>query len=153
MRYLVLFILISFSLTGFAQEPTQVDILSKGEQKMLGIWKLDLPNQKVEGPFAKKFKSDEEGQIEEKKFWKKTESWICHLREDKTYLKAWVENGTLQEEEGTWSFDESAMALVLVFKEESNAYEITYREKGQLWKPLRKEKEEFNVLFVKRLGS
>ncbi|SDA79709.1 hypothetical protein SAMN03080617_02379 [Algoriphagus alkaliphilus] len=153
MRYLVLLILISFSLTGFAQEPTQVDTLSKGEQKMLGIWKLDLPNQKVEGPSAKKFKSDEEGQIEEKKFWKKNESWICHLREDKTYLKAWVENGTLQEEEGTWSFDESVMVLVLVFKEESNTYEITYREKGQLWKPLRKEKEEFNVLFVKRLGS
>lgn len=153
MRYLVLLILISLSLTGFAQEPTQVDTLSKGEQKMLGIWKFDLPSQKVEGPSTKKFKSDEEGVAEEKKFWKKTESWICHFREDKTYLKAWVENGVLQEQEGTWSFDEAAMALILVFKEESSTYEITYREKGQMWKPLKKEKEEFNVLVLKRLGS
>lgn len=153
MRLLLLILLLNFSTPAKSQQPVASDSLSKGEQKMLGIWKFDLPNQKVEGPSTKKFKSDEEGQIEEKKFWKKTESWICHLREDKTYLKAWVENGTLQEEEGTWSFDESAMALVLVFKEESNAYEITYREMGQLWKPLKKEKEEFNVLFVKRLGS
>ncbi|MDX5479936.1 MAG: hypothetical protein LPJ98_15935 [Cyclobacteriaceae bacterium] len=153
MRYLVLLILISFSITGFAQESTLVDTLSKGEQKMLGIWKFDLPNQKVEGPSTKKFKTDEEGLKEEKKFWKQTESWICHLREDKTYLKAWVENGVLHEQKGTWSFEEATMALTLVYKDESNGYEVTYREKGQLWKPLKKEKEEFNVLFVKRLGS
>lgn len=153
MKYLVLLILVSFSITVFAQEPTKINTLSKGEQKMLGIWKFDLPGQKVEGSSIKKFKSDEEGVAEEKKFWKKTESWICHLREDKTFLRAWVENGSLQEEEGTWSFDEASMALTLVFKEESNTYEITYRDKGQLWKPLKKEKEEFNVLFLKRLGS
>ncbi|WP_144604187.1 hypothetical protein [Algoriphagus algorifonticola] len=153
MKYLVLLILVSFSITVFAQEPTKINTLSKGEQKMLGIWKIDLSNQKVEAPSTKKFKSDEDGLKEEKKFWKQTESWICFLKDDKTYLKAWVQNGTLQEEEGTWSFDEASMALTLVYKDESKVYEITYRERGQLWKPLKKEKEEFNVLFVKRLGS
>lgn len=152
MRYLIILILLSFTISGFAQE-SRIDSLSKGDQKMLGIWKYDLPNQKVEKPSGKRFQSDEAGVNEEKQFWKKTESWICHLKEDKTFLKAWLENGILHEEEGTWSFDEATMALTLNFQNEASSYEITFKEQGQQWRPLNKEREDFNVLFVKRLGS
>lgn len=153
MRLFILLLFIGFSLPAFPQVSIPNDTLSKGELKMLGIWKYDLPNQKKEIPVAKSFSADEAGKSEEKKFWKKTESWICHLRENKTFLRAWVENGALQEEGGTWIYDDSSMVLTLKFEKEDWAYEVVFQEKGQLWKPLKKEKDEFNLLFLKRLGS
>jgi hypothetical protein len=128
------------------------DTLSKGEQKMLGIFHFDLNDQKNDISVSKKFQSDEAGKAEEKKFWKKTESWVCHLKENKFYLRAWVENGALQEETGTWSFDESSMVLILKSEKEIWEYKVNFNEKGQIWNPLNKGKEEFNMLFLKRLG-
>ncbi|MFN3759537.1 MAG: hypothetical protein ACK4SF_09985 [Algoriphagus aquaeductus] len=153
MRLLIVLLLIGFSFPAISQESVSVDSLSKGEEKMLGIWKYDLPNQKREIPSGGNFQSNETGKAEEKRFWKKTESWICHLKENKTFLRAWVENGSLQEQEGTWVFDEVSRILTLRFEKEDLAYEVVFQENGQLWKPLKKEKEEFNLLFLKRLGS
>lgn len=153
MRLLLLLLLFGFSTPGLAQEIVPAITLSKGEQKMLGIWKYDLPNQKKESPAVKNFQSDEAGIAEEKKFWKRTESWVCHLREDKTFLRAWVENGALQEEEGRWNFNDSSLILTLILEEESLEYAVNIQEVGQLWRPLKKEKEAFNLLFLKRLGS
>lgn len=152
MRLFILLLFISFSIPSFSQELMPTDTLSKGEQKMLGIWKFDIPNQKKEEPASQKFQSDETGKTEEKKFWKKTESWVCHLKEDKTYLRAWVENGALYEQKGTWSFKDSAMVLTLKSEEEIWEYEVSFVEKGQMWKPVKKEKDEFNMLFLKGLG-
>ncbi|MBN7816886.1 hypothetical protein [Algoriphagus pacificus] len=120
---------------------------------MFGIWKYDLPNQKLEGPIGKSFQPDEAGIKEEKQFWKKTESWICHLREDKSYLKVWYESGIINQQVGTWFFDENAMTLTLNFENRDILYEITFKEQGQLWRPLNKDQEDFNVLFLKLLGS
>jgi hypothetical protein len=153
MRLFILLLFIGFSFPAFSQVSIPNDTLSKGEQKMLGIWKYDLPNQKKEIPATKSFSADEAGKSEEKKFWKKTESWICHLREDKTFLRAWVENGALQEEEGSWNFNDSSLILTLILEEESLEYAVNIQEVGQLWRPLKKEKEAFNLLFLKRLGS
>lgn len=153
MRLFILLMLVNFSIPCFSQDLASNANLSKGDQKMFGIWKYDVSIQKKEIPAAKNFSADEAGKAEEKRFWKKTESWVCHLKEDKTFLRAWVENGALQEEVGSWVFDESSMILTLKLEKEELAYEVVFQEKGQRWKPLRKEKEEFNVLFLKRLGS
>lgn len=152
MRLLILFFLMSFSIPSFSQDLTKQDTLSKGELKIIGIWKYDLPDQRNEESIVQKFQSTSADEAEQKKFWKKTESWICHLKEDKKYLKAWVENGALIEQIGTWSFDGVTMILSLVSEERREEYKVNFTGKGQVWIPVKKEAGEFSVLYLKGLG-
>lgn len=152
MRLLILFFLISFWIPAFSQDLIKQDTLSKGERKIIGIWKYDLADQRSEESVLQKFQSESTDEAEQKKFWKKTESWICHLMEDKKYLKAWVENGVLIEQTGTWLFDDISMVLSLVSEESGEEYRVNFTDKGQVWIPVKKEEGEFSVLYLKGLG-
>lgn len=141
----------TFSLVCIAQTSPEMDTLSKADQKLIGIWKYDLGNQKEKAELLDKEKSQDDSAQE--KIWKKIDSWSCFLDEERKYTLSWVENGGLYQEFGTWEFDPEKMTISLIGEDTKKEFRVTFAEVGMIWIPEPNSREDFNMLLLKKLGQ
>jgi hypothetical protein len=142
-------LVIIISATG--QNAKGIDQLSKEEIELIGVWKMDLSDQKTKLDTKEKFNIERMDEDSKQKFWKRTESWVYALDEEMNFVMTWVENGSLNELRGKWTFDPYRSLLELKTAQEDIRYQVRFEEKRQVWKPITTSKEEFSSIHLKRI--
>jgi hypothetical protein len=149
----IVILLISLGLIGSAkgQIDKGTNVNSKVETSMVGVWKMDLSDQKTKLDTEEKSNLERMDEDSRRKFWKRTESWVYALDEEMNFVMTWVENGSLIELRGKWTFDPFRNLLELKTAEEGIRYQVGFEGKRQVWTPITRSKEELSTLYVKKI--
>lgn len=151
---LVILLVIPFA-TVRGQSRDSLALQKKTESKILGIWKLDLNDQKNNLEPAGKSKLEQQNESEKDLFWMKSESRVYVLESDKKVLVSWVDDGSFYEQKGSWNFNPESGNLELLFDKESQMYQVKFTGNGMVWIPNKQvdEKEILSVLYLRSLGK
>lgn len=134
-----------------AQDLTLSDSLSAEEIKLIGVWKVNLPEQKSKLDTESKAQVNQLDSKGQEAFWNATESRVYALDGERNFVMTWVSEGSHNEVIGKWKLDAKTGVLNLFSESEVIEYQIEFKEKGQIWTPLTKSKEGFPILYIKGL--
>jgi hypothetical protein len=148
---LTMLISLAFILTSQGQSDRGKDLPSKEGLDLIGVWKMDLSDQKTKLDIKEKTNLERMDEDTNRKLWKRTESWVYALDEEMNFVMTWVENGSLNELRGKWVFDPFRSLLELKTAEENIRYQVRFEGKRQVWTPITTSKEEFSTLYVKKI--
>lgn len=129
-----------------AQELDRLDSLSKEEINLVGVWKVDLPEQKSKLDTESKTQVDQLDNKGQEDFWNATESRVYALDGERNFVMTWVAEGSHNQLVGKWKYDAKSGILSLISENEVFNYQIEFKDKGQIWTPLSKSKEGITVL-------
>lgn len=153
-KWVSIFFIMTLSTISWAQSSDSTAV-QKMESKILGIWKLDLNDQKNNLEPAGKSKLEQQNESEKAQFWMKSESRVYVLESDKKVLVSWVDDGSFYEQRGSWNFNPESGILELLFDKESQGYRVNFTGNGMVWIPNKQvdEKEILSVLYLRSLGK
>ncbi|WP_139352701.1 hypothetical protein [Algoriphagus sp. A40] len=153
MTFLLILMLLGFNGL-FAQEQELVlrDTLSAEEIKLVGVWKVDLPEQKSKLDSETKAQVDQLDGKKQEFFWRATESRVFALDNERNFVMTWVDEGSHNEVKGKWKLDSKTGVLSLISEDEVIEYQVEFNGKGQIWIPIGGDKKGFNKLYIKGLG-
>jgi hypothetical protein len=150
---LLIIILLGFNnLSAQEQEQVRRDSLSLEEIKLVGVWKVDLPEQKTKLDAETKAQVDKLDSKNQEDFWRATESRVYALDNERNFVMTWVEFGSHNEVRGTWKLDSKTGVLSLFSEKELIEYQVEFIGKGQIWIPITASRSDFNKLYIKGLG-
>ncbi|TXE04775.1 hypothetical protein [Algoriphagus aquimarinus] len=135
-----------------AQDLILSDSLSAEEIKLVGVWKVNLPEQKSKLDAESKTKVNQLDSKGQEGFWNATESRVYALDGERNFVMTWVSEGSHNEVIGKWKLEAKTGILKLFGEHELFEYQVEFKEKSQIWIPITKSKEGLNVLYIKGLG-
>jgi hypothetical protein len=136
---------------GQENRPDTDTVLQKASEKLIGVWRMDLPEQKQKMEPADRNQLDQLDEKEQEDFWMMNDSKVYILDKDGTVKRVWVDRGSYFEENGKWDFQSNPMTLVLQFEEAAEEYKVNFTGKGMVWVPRTRTREFFGVLHLKSL--
>lgn len=153
-KWVSIFFIMTLSTISWAQSSDSTAV-QKMESKILGIWKLDLNDQKNNLEPAGRSKLNQLDESGKDLFWMKSESRVYVLESDKKVLVSWVDDGSFYEQRGSWNFNPESGILELLFDKESQGYRVTFTGNGMVWIPNKQvdEMEILSVLYLRSLGK
>lgn len=154
MTFLLILMLLGFNgLFAQDQELESRDTLSSEEIKWVGVWKVDLPEQKDNLDTETKAQVDQMEGKQQEDFWRAAESIVFALDNEKNFVMAWVAEGAHNEVRGKWRLDSKTGILSFSSDTEVVEYRIEFTGKGQVWIPIRGPKRGFNKFHIIGLGK
>lgn len=150
---LILILSVFGNLSAQVEEVVRPDTLTTEEMKMVGIWKLNISEQKNNMNSEAKAQVDQLDIEKQEEFWRDTESWVYVLDLERNFIMTWVEFGSYNEFRGTWRLDSNTKTLSLFSDNELLEFQVQLFGKGQIWTPVTTSKTGFNRLYIKKLGE
>lgn len=135
-----------------AQNLEKTDTLSAEEIKLVGVWKVNLPEQRNNLDTKSKALVSQMDSIEEEKFWNAAESRVYALDQERNFVVTWVDEGSHHEVAGNWKLDAKMRVLSLYSKGQLTEFRVEFKEKGQIWIPISKSEKDFSMMYIKGLG-
>lgn len=149
---IVCFLLVFFETCPVFSQDSSKDGVKNLDQTILGIWRVDLPEQKsrLEPENMEKL-SQLDGEKQEQE-WIKTDSRVYNFEEDGAFQLSWVEEGSAMEVRGIWTFDPATQVLKLTTKRGTTDFLVKMSGNKAVWTPFSRSEEYFSILYLKRLG-
>lgn len=151
----VLLILIVFGFSNLSAQEKEVvrrDSLSAGEINLVGVWKVNLPEQKSKLDTETKAQVDQLDSKKKEDFWRATESRVFALDSERYFVMTWVADGSHHEVRGKWKLNSKTGILSFVSENELVEYQVEFNGKEQIWIPIGGSRNGFNKLYIKGLG-
>ncbi len=138
----------------FAQEQELVsrDTLSGEEIQLVGVWKVDLPEQKSKLDAETKAQVDQMEDKIQDDFWRAAESIVYALDDERYFVMTWVADGSHNEIRGKWKLDSKSGVLSMTSENETMEYQVEFIGKRQVWIPVGGPRRGFNKLYIKGIG-
>lgn len=150
---LLILIVISFkNLSAQVQEVVKLDLLSAEEINLVGVWKVNLPEQKSKLDTETKALVDQLDSKKQEDFWKVTESRVFALDNERYFVMTWVADGSHHEVRGKWKLNSKSGVLSFISENALVEYLVEFNGKEQVWIPVGYSKNEFKKLYIKGLG-
>ncbi len=135
-----------------AQKLVQPDSLSADETGLVGVWKVNLSEQKNKLDTETKAQVSQLDSIKQEKFWNTAESRVYALDGERNFVMTWVADGSHHEVVGKWRMDSKTRILRLFSENELFEYQVEFNGKDRIWIPVVKSNEGFNILYIKGPG-
>lgn len=139
-----------FSVDAVAQENDSL-LMKKNIQDLVGIWRLDLPEQKENLDPEDFLKLKEKTVSEQEKFWVEADSRVYVFEASGKFQVSTVIDGSFQEYRGRWSLDSKEMILQLEFESGISRYKVTQSSKKMMLMPLDRSEKDFAKLYLRSL--
>lgn len=139
-----------FSVNAIAQEKDTVQLKRK-TLDLVGIWKMDLPEQKDKLDPEDVSKVKNKPASEQDKLWVEADSRVYVFEESGNYHFSSVIDGSFQESRGKWSLDAKEMILQLDSESGTIRYKVIQSPKKVMLMPMERSQKDFNKLYLRSL--